>query len=138
QPGAFQGDEAFEQAHERAEGDEPGPPSAGTDPAEAAPAEAGAEAPAAGADGATDDLQAPPTQSLPARAEQLVLDPGMTYTLPGDNVLLSGPPHKTRSAVNDRVVEALTTVLSDFKVNAEVTGFRRGPTVTRYEVELGP
>src|SRR5699024_11607350 len=89
-------------------------------------------------DGGTVALHAPPTHSLPARAQQLVLHPGMTYTLPGDDVLLSGPPHKTLSAVNDRGVEALTTVLSDFKVNAEVTGFRRGPTVTRYELELGP
>src|SRR5699024_933019 len=139
QPGAFQGDEAFEQAHERADGKESG--SAGASSGAAAAASTGTAAAGSGQadpEGGTDELQAPPTQSLPARAEQLVLDPGMTYTLPGDDVLLSGPPHKTRSAVNDRVVEALTTVLSDFKVNAEVTGFRRGPTVTRYELELGP
>src|SRR5699024_4115291 len=140
QPGAFQGDEAFEQAHERADGKESGGAgaSSGASTAAAGTGTAAAGSGQADPEGGTDELQAPPTQSLPARAEQLVLDPGMTYTLPGDDVLLSGPPHKTRSAVNDRVVEALTTVLSDFKVNAEVTGFRRGPTVTRYELELGP
>src|SRR5690625_7643251 len=52
--------------------------------------------------------------------------------------MVKGLPHKTRSAVNDRVVDALRGVFEEFRVDAEVTGFTRGPTVTRYEVELGP
>lgn len=60
------------------------------------------------------------------------------YHLPGEDLLVKGAPHKTRSAVNDQVMRALQQVLEEFKVDAEVTGFSRGPTVTRYEVTLGP
>ncbi|MBO3129202.1 DNA translocase FtsK, partial [Dermatophilus congolensis] len=58
-------------------------------------------------------------------------------TLPPSDLLEQGTPHKTRSEVNDHVVQALTGVLEQFNINAQVTGFSRGPTVTRYEVELG-
>ncbi|WP_454084803.1 DNA translocase FtsK [Georgenia sp. Marseille-Q6866] len=84
-----------------------------------------------------EELLAPPTEPLPARAEQLELAPDIVYQLPTDDVLVKGAPHKLRSAANDRVVEALSNVLEQFEINAKVTGFSRGPTVTRYEVELG-
>ncbi|GGU57556.1 DNA translocase FtsK [Streptomyces lavendofoliae] len=77
-------------------------------------------------------------QDLPARAEQLRLAGDITYALPSLNLLERGGPGKTRSAANDAIVASLTNVFSEFKVDAAVTGFTRGPTVTRYEVELGP
>ncbi|MFH8634835.1 DNA translocase FtsK [Streptomyces lydicus] len=87
-----------------------------------------------------DFTKAPPEPSgeLPARAEQLQLSGDITYSLPSLDLLARGGPGKTRSAANDAIVTALTTVFQEFKVDAAVTGFTRGPTVTRYEVELGP
>ncbi|MFD7261216.1 DNA translocase FtsK [Streptomyces sp. NPDC059874] len=86
------------------------------------------------------DLTKPPpeTQPLPPRAEQLQLRGDITYSLPSLDLLERGGPGKTRSAANDAVVASLTNVFMEFKVDAKVTGFTRGPTVTRYEVELGP
>lgn len=75
---------------------------------------------------------------LPARAEQLQLSGDITYSLPSLDLLTRGGPGKARSAANDAVVASLTNVFTEFKVDAAVTGFTRGPTVTRYEVELGP
>lgn len=92
-------------------------------------------------DGLVPDLtkQAPDEpRELPARAEQLQLSGDITYSLPSLDLLERGGPGKTRSAANDAIVASLSNVFSEFKVDASVTGFTRGPTVTRYEVELGP
>ena len=77
-------------------------------------------------------------EPIPVRAEQLALSGDVVYTLPDSAMLKEGSPHKARSAASDEVVERLTEVLEQFQIDATVTGYTRGPTVTRYEVELGP
>jgi S-DNA-T family DNA segregation ATPase FtsK/SpoIIIE len=84
------------------------------------------------------ELEPPPHAPLPARVEQLALSGDVTYSLPANEVLKPGSPHKARSKASDEVVSRLTEVLEQFDIDAQVTGYTRGPTVTRYEVELGP
>ncbi len=75
--------------------------------------------------------------SKEARPVQLLLSSDSHYELPPADLLRTGPAAKAKSKVNDSVVASLTEVFKQFEIDAEVTGFMRGPTVTRYEVELG-
>lgn len=84
------------------------------------------------------ELEPPPHTPIPARVEQLALSGDIVYSLPTSDVLKPGSPHKARSKASDDVVGRLTQVLEEFAIDAQVTGYTRGPTVTRYEVELGP
>ena len=103
----------------------PGPPAAAPNKA-AAPDDAHRADPAAPAG--------------PVRGEQLTLagSAESSYILPPMALLKPGSAPKERTRANDVVVRALTEVLEQFEVDARVTGFKRGPTVTRYEIELGP
>ncbi|MEP7091368.1 MAG: DNA translocase FtsK 4TM domain-containing protein, partial [Nocardioidaceae bacterium] len=87
---------------------------------------------------ADEKVEAPPHTPLPARVEQLALSGDVTYSLPANEVLKPGSVHRARSQASDAVVARLTEVLEQFDIDAQVTGYTRGPTVTRYEVELGP
>jgi FtsK/SpoIIIE family/FtsK alpha domain/Ftsk gamma domain/4TM region of DNA translocase FtsK/SpoIIIE/LAGLIDADG-like domain len=98
--------------------------------------EAGPGAPKAGSGTPTGPGGADPRKP----GEQLVLTSASdaSYTLPPAALLRPGTAPKTRTRVNDLMVEALQGVLEQFQVDAQVTGFTRGPTVTRYEIELEP
>ncbi|WP_153530916.1 DNA translocase FtsK [Actinomadura macrotermitis] len=101
------------------------PPPAEPDPEPEPPAPAPAEVP-------------DPTPA-PRRSEQLPLSSsGEVYELPDPANLRPGSVAKPRTKANDIVVNALTGVLEQFNIDAQVTGFTRGPTITRYEIELGP
>ena len=97
-----------------------------------------------GFDAVTEETPAAPLDE-PDLADQIAmsdlsnmaLPDGSTYTLPEDALLGPGPGHSTRTPANDAIVEALQNVFSEFNVDATVTGYTRGPQVTRYEVHRG-
>ncbi len=92
---------------------------------------------AAKAESAESAPEPPPHAPIPQRVEQLSLSGDITYTLPDGQMLKPGSVHKARTKASDAVVDRLTEVFEQFGIDAQVTGYTRGPTVTRYEVELG-
>ena len=83
------------------------------------------------------ELQPPAHSNEPLRAEQTVLTGDIQYLLPEPQVLKAGSAPKSRTEASDAVVGRLAEVFTNFDIDATVTGYTRGPTVTRYEVELG-
>ena len=136
----------------------PRPGAAGAPAAGAAPAGGPAAGAAVGSDGgasatgAVPATASAPTTGEPTEADALAAveddgdataswdtrdDQDDDYRLPTSTALVRGEPARTRTEANDRTIEALNQTFESFNVDAEVTGFSRGPTVTRYEVELG-
>ncbi|MCF8569616.1 DNA translocase FtsK 4TM domain-containing protein [Gordonia sp. HY002] len=83
---------------------------------------------------------AAPVADAPAAAAPVPAAPRSDddYQLPPPELLVAGDPPKMGSAANDDMIDRIQSVLDQFKIDAAVTGYTRGPTVTRYEVELGP
>ena len=79
------------------------------------------------------------TAPIPPRVEQLALSGDVTYTLPANDAAQAGLAAQGALARPTTTSSSrLTEVLEQFDIDAQVTGYTRGPTVTRYEVELGP
>lgn len=83
------------------------------------------------------DLPPPVHTPMVGRAEQLQLSGDIMYQLPDESLLAPGTRPKARTEASDRIVRQLAATLEEFAIDARVTGYTRGPTVTRYEVELG-
>nr|WP_083655286.1 DNA translocase FtsK [Vaginimicrobium propionicum] len=83
------------------------------------------------------ELPAPDHTPAPDRAEQLQLSGDIQYSLPPAELLKAGTVPRARTAASDELVHRLQEVFQEFEVDAQVTGYTRGPTVTRYQVEVG-
>ncbi|MCL2735530.1 MAG: DNA translocase FtsK [Propionibacteriaceae bacterium] len=81
-------------------------------------------------------LPPPPENTAPLRADPQSVQ-HTDYHLPDPGLLQAGSVPKARSQACDLIVTAVQDVLREFDIDAVVTGYTRGPTVTRYEVELG-
>ena len=82
---------------------------------------------------------APEHTPAPRRVEQPTLADG-SYKRPPLTLLAEGEAPKPRTKANDEAIAAIQGVLDEHGLSGTgtaVTGFSRGPTVTRYEIELG-
>ncbi|MGP4027300.1 DNA translocase FtsK [Actinomadura sp. 3N407] len=78
-----------------------------------------------------------PTAAAPA-ARRPAADASGERALPSMTMLKASPPATGETIENQQTRTAINTVLEEFGLDAKVTGFTRGPTITRYEIELGP
>jgi S-DNA-T family DNA segregation ATPase FtsK/SpoIIIE len=63
--------------------------------------------------------------------------PAAAYQAPGADQLKPGPRPRASTEATATVRAAIDHMLATFKINASVTGLTRGPSITRYEIEIG-
>src|SRR6266536_1326192 len=87
----------------------------------------------------------PPSPSAPPNAGEAVqlamtlkAEAGGAYTLPPESLLRRSNARPVDARRLDEVAQVLQHTLEQFEVDARVARYTRGPTVTRYAVELGP
>jgi DNA segregation ATPase FtsK/SpoIIIE, S-DNA-T family len=90
----------------------------------------------AGLDSVPAELPDPETLP-PAPVGRHAPPPRRPYKLPAASVLVPGDPPQKKTPANEEAIASITSVLNQFQVDARVTGFTRGPSVTRYEIALG-
>jgi DNA segregation ATPase FtsK/SpoIIIE, S-DNA-T family len=71
-------------------------------------------------------------------AMTLKAEAGGAYTVPPPTLLRRGRSRPVDERRLDETAQILERTLDQFEVDAHVARYTRGPTVTRYEVELGP
>jgi S-DNA-T family DNA segregation ATPase FtsK/SpoIIIE len=94
-----------------------------------------------GADEEVSERKRPVTTSATAgRPRQLAMPVGDSgsYKLPSLNLLGSGGEQQVSARSIEETTRILEETLKEFSVDAAVTGYTAGPTVTRFEIELGP
>jgi DNA segregation ATPase FtsK/SpoIIIE, S-DNA-T family len=76
------------------------------------------------------DLQKP-------RVPAMTSGSGRGYKLPPLELLATGDNREVSARSVEETIRVLESTLDQFKVDAQVTGYTAGPTVTRLEIELG-
>jgi S-DNA-T family DNA segregation ATPase FtsK/SpoIIIE len=113
----------------------PEPPPAESEALAAAEAE---EAPPPPKRPAPAPADAPGAGEATQLAMTLKAEAGGAYTAPPPTLLRRGRSRPVDERRLDETAQILERTLDQFEVDAHVARYTRGPTVTRYEVELGP
>ena len=77
--------------------------------------------------------------SVPTQARQLAMSvgSGKSYKLPPVELLGEGDEREISTRSIDEMTKLIEATLEEFGVDASVTGYTAGPTVTRFEIEIG-
>ena len=91
------------------------------------------------AEGAAEEIDVPHATEQPKAATQLAIPVGNTrsFKLPPLEILSRGGQREISARSIEDTIKTLEATLEQFSVDASVTGYTAGPTVTRFEIELG-